>query len=66
MEMPHAEVSYMVNYISNCKVAEDWLYGKEPYSRANPLPVISFSFLSSFGSRPLISRFALSRTLFFR
>ena len=22
-EMPHAEVSYMVNYISNCKLAED-------------------------------------------
>ena len=23
-EMPHVEVSYMVNYISNCKLAEDW------------------------------------------
>ena len=23
-EMPHAEVSYMVNYISNCKLVEDW------------------------------------------
>ena len=55
-EMPHAEVSYMVNYISNCKLAEDWRYGKEPYSRANPPPAVSFSFLSSFGSRPHDSR----------
>ena len=47
-EMPHAEVSYMVNYISNCKLAEDWRYGKAPYSRANPPPVVSFSFLPSF------------------
>ena len=70
-EMPHAEVSYMVNYISNFKLAEDWRYGKEPYSRANPPPVVSFSFFSSVGSRPhdsqpLISLFALSRTLSFR
>ena len=42
-EMPHAEVSYMVNYISNCKLTEEWQYGKEPYSRANPLPTVSFS-----------------------
>ena len=47
-EMPHAEVSYMVNYISNCKLAEDWRYGKEPYSRANPPPAVSFFFFSSF------------------
>ena len=37
-EMPHAEVSYMVNHISNCKLAEDWRYGKVPYSRANLRP----------------------------
>ena len=42
-EMPHAKVSYMVNYISNCKLAGDWQYGKAPYSRANPPPVVSFS-----------------------
>ena len=70
-EMPHAEVSYMVNYISNCKLAEDWRYGKEPYSRANPPPAVSFSSFLPFcsrphDSRPLISRFAFSRTLFFR
>ena len=35
-EMPHDEVSYMVNYIANCKLTEEWQYGKEPYSRANP------------------------------
>ena len=42
-EMPHAEASYMVNYISNCKLAENWRYGKGPYSRANPPPAVSFS-----------------------
>ena len=42
-EMPHAEVSYMVNYISNYKLTEEWKYGKVPYSRANPPPVVSFS-----------------------
>ena len=47
-EMPHAEVSYMVNYISNCKLVEDWRYGKEPYSRANPPPSVSSFFFSSF------------------
>ena len=40
-EMPHAEVAYMVNYIANCKLTEEWRYGKEPYSRANPPPVVS-------------------------
>ena len=43
-KMPHTEVSYMVNYISNCKLTEEWQYGKEPYSRANPPPMVSFSF----------------------
>ena len=38
IEMPHDEVSYMVNYIANCKLTEEWQYGKEPYSRANPHP----------------------------
>ena len=42
-EMPHDEVSYMVNYIANCKLTEEWQYGKVPYSRANPSPVVSFS-----------------------
>ena len=45
-EMPHYEVSYMVNYIVNCKLTEDWRYGKEPYSHADPPPMVSFpSFL---------------------
>ena len=72
-EMPHAEVSYMVNYISNCKLTEEWQYGKEPYSRANPPPTVSFSSFFLFfaycrvhDGRPLISWFVLSRTLFFR
>ena len=42
-EMPHAEVALMVNYIANCKLGGDWQYGKAPYSRANPPPVVSFS-----------------------
>ena len=42
-EMPHAEVSYMVNYIANYKLTEEWQYGKEPYYHANPSPMVSFS-----------------------
>ena len=41
-EMPHVEVALMVNYIANCNLAGDWQYGKVPYSRANPPPVVSF------------------------
>ena len=44
-EMPHVEVSYMVNYISNCKLTKEWWYGKGPYSRADPPPMVSFSSL---------------------
>ena len=37
----------MVNYLSDSKLLEDWRFGKEPYSRANPPPVVScLSFLS--------------------
>ena len=40
--MPHLEVAHLVNYISNCKLPEEeWQFGKEPYSRANPPPVVS-------------------------
>ena len=45
-ELPHDEVSYPMNHIANCKLTEEWQYGKEPYSRANPPPVVSLSFLS--------------------
>ena len=38
-EMPRAEVANMVNHIANCEFGEDWQFGKEPYSRANPPPV---------------------------
>src|SRR3954471_17845120 len=65
-EMPHAEVSYMVNCIANCKLPEDWRYGKRPYSRANPPPAVSlFSFLL-FCSRPHGSRLLISRLVFCR
>ena len=40
-EMPLAEVANMVNHITNCELAADWQFGKEPYSRANPPPVVS-------------------------
>ena len=40
-EMPRKEVANMVNYIAHCKFEEDWQFGKEPYSRDNPPPVVS-------------------------
>ena len=40
-EMPRKEVANMVNHIANCELGEDWQFGKEPYSRANPPPVVS-------------------------
>ena len=40
-EMPRAEVANMVNHIVNCEFGEDWQFGKEPYSRDNPPPVVS-------------------------
>ena len=40
-EMPRAEVANMVNHIVSCEFGEDWQFGKEPYSRANPPPVVS-------------------------
>ena len=40
-EMPRKEVANMVNYIAHCKYEEDWQFGKEPYSRVNPPPVVS-------------------------
>ena len=39
-EMPREEVAYMVNYLANCKLTEEWQFGKEPYSRANPPPTV--------------------------
>ena len=45
-DMPHEEVALMVNYLSDSRLPEDWRFGKEPYSRANPPPVVScLSFL---------------------
>ena len=39
--MPHEEVAYMVNYLASCDLNEEWQFGKEPYSCANPPPVVS-------------------------
>ena len=39
-DMPHEEVAYMVNYLANCKLSEEWQFGKEPYSRTNPPPTV--------------------------
>ena len=45
-DMPHEEVAFMVNYLSDSRLLEDSRFGKEPYSRANPPPVVSrLSFL---------------------
>ena len=30
----------MVNYLANCQLIEEWQFGKEPYSRANPPPTV--------------------------
>ena len=47
-EMPHAEVALMVNYLANCKLTDEWQFGKEPYSRANPPPTVRFLYLLFF------------------
>ena len=39
-DMPHEEVAFMVNYLANCKLTEEWQFGKEPYSRAIPPPTV--------------------------
>ena len=46
-DMPHTEVADTVNYIANCGLAADWQFGKEPYSRANPPPAVSYLSFSS-------------------
>ena len=45
-EMPHEEVAYMVNYLVNCNLKEEWQFGKDPYSRATPLSLVSRFFFS--------------------
>ena len=50
-EMPREEVAYMVNYLASCDLREEWQFGKEPYSRATPPPLVSrflFIFLFDF------------------
>ena len=44
-EMPRKEVANLVNHIAHCEFIEDWQFGKEPYSRDNPPPVVSRIFL---------------------
>ena len=39
-EMPQHDAASMVNYLANCQLSEDWQFGKEPYSRANPPPTV--------------------------
>ena len=43
-EMPHEEVAHMVNYLANCNLKVEWQFDKEPYSCANPPPLVSCSF----------------------
>ena len=43
-EMPRVGLARHVNDFSNCKLSEEeWCIGKEPFSRANPPPVVSTS-----------------------
>ena len=45
--MSSAEVARLVNEITDLKLSEgSWQFGKRPYSRANPPPVVSSSTLS--------------------
>ena len=39
-EMPQADAADMVNYLANCQLPDNWQFGKEPYSRANPPPTV--------------------------
>ena len=39
-EMPQPDAADMVNYLANCQLSDDWQFGKEPYSRANPPPTV--------------------------
>ena len=39
-EMPQPNAADMVNYLANCQLSDDWQFGKEPYSRANPPPTV--------------------------
>ena len=63
----------MVNYLANCKLIEEWQFGKEPYSRANPPPTVCSPclFFSLFDLLPssfwptLTSRLVFDRALFF-
>ena len=38
----------MVNYLADCKLTDEWQFGKEPYSRAHPPPMVSFLYLLFF------------------
>ena len=49
-DMPHAEVADTVNYIVNYGLSVDWRFSKEPYSRANPPPVVIQIFCFCFSS----------------
>lgn len=52
-EMPRVEVARHVNEITNCKLNEaEWRINKEPYSQANPPPVLSARSVCSFLNIP--------------
>ena len=44
-EMPRGEVANLVNHIAHCEFTENWQFGKEPYSRDNPPPMVSRTLL---------------------
>ena len=47
-DMSQPDAADMLNYLANCQLSEDWQFGKEPYSRANPPPTVCFPWLFFF------------------
>ena len=56
-EMPQPDAADMVNYLANCQLSDDWQFGKEPYSRANPPPTVRSPSLFLFFSLSFVAEF---------
>jgi hypothetical protein len=51
LELTPAQVAKRVNFVSQAKLPDNWNWGMEPYSRAEPPPVVSFFFWPDAGLR---------------
>jgi hypothetical protein len=47
LELTKAQVARRVNFVSQAKLPDNWQWGMEPFSRDDPPPVVSFSFVLS-------------------